>query len=173
MKRTALVIALFFVGCGSSKPAPEEPAPSQGGGDLLSVCVKTIERQYECTDDFIPALVDMRIKHGLLPPDAVPILEEEGGRDKLIQIAMDEWKVDGVEPKRTETCQKMLQVVSPEEGEKLKAAGEKCLAATDCKAFLDCMMPVMEAQMTQEPRPAPDADMPDETPMEEPLTDEQ
>lgn len=177
MKRTSLVIALFLVGCGSSKPAPEAPAPSESkaesGGDLLDVCVKTFERQYECTDDFIPALVDFRIKNGLLPAEAAPLLEEEGGREKLIQMAMEEWKVDGVEPQRTESCKKMTKVVTPEEGEKLKAAGEQCLATTDCKAFLDCMMPIVEAQMLKEPRPDPDAEMPDETPTEEPLTDEQ
>lgn len=173
MKRTAMVIALFLVGCGGSpKSEPKEPAAPSDGGDLLSICVKTFERQYECTDDFIPALVDIRIKDGLLPPGADEIAKEEGGRDKLIQMAMEEWKTDGVEPARTESCKKMTQVVTPEEGEQLKAAGQKCLATADCKAFVDCIMPVLEEQMTKEPRPAPDEGVPDEKPVEEPLTDE-
>jgi len=179
MKRMALVIALFLVGCGSSKSAPKEPGEpkkpvaSEGGEmDLLTVCVKTFERQYECTDDFIPALVDIRIKNGLLPASVANLPKQEGGREKLIEMAMEEWKTDGTEPKLTESCKTMIQVVSAEESEELRVAGEKCLAATDCKAFVDCMMPVVEKQMLKPPRRVPPQDAPAEEPAAAPAADD-
>jgi len=179
MKRMALVIALFLVGCGSSKSdpkepiEPKEPVASEGGGmDLLTVCVKTFERQYECTDDFIPALVDIRIKHGLLPATVANLPKQEGGREKLIEMALEEWKTDGTEPKLTESCQTMIQVVSAEESEEeseeLRAAGEKCLATADCRSFVDCMMPVVEKQMLKPPRKVPPQDAPADEPAAEP-----
>ena len=61
-----------------------------------------------------------------------------------------------------------MEAVPAEKSAELKAVGEKCLAAADCKAFLDCMLPVVEKQMLEAPPKAPESETPaEETPAEE------
>ncbi|HEU4614383.1 MAG TPA: hypothetical protein VFS15_19945, partial [Kofleriaceae bacterium] len=77
IRSLALVLLFTTFACKKSeqaKPAAAEPppaaakvtpadpaaAPAQAGVDPKAVCIEAFTRSRECTDDFIPALVDAR-----------------------------------------------------------------------------------------------------------------
>jgi hypothetical protein len=144
VKHTLLALALVLAACGPSTPPPKSGGPAVGSVDSKAGCVKLREKQRSCTADFIPALVDMRVKLDL-PPGIAEAARSEG-RDKLLATANEEWKKDSTDESIAAMCEKMPMPpgVTPAQ----KAAAEKCLAAADCKAFVGCFVPLLEEIMS-------------------------
>lgn len=126
----------------AAKLAPADPAPAQAGADDANVvCAQTFARARECTDDFIPALVDARAKLDQ-PPGIADFVKKD--RDAVIAQARQEWENDSKDEAIAATCQKL-----PDNAAELAAAAQVCLAKTDCKEFTACVMPIFEKQLAK------------------------
>lgn len=156
MSRLSLVlVALVFAACGGSDapppaapaPAPVAPAPASGAGDSsqLEACVAIFARQKACTDEFIPALVDARIKHDV--PAGVAEEAANGGRDALIQTALTEWATDSEEATVRANCTQMIAEVPPEQVDPMLAFGTECAAKPACGEFVACILPQIEQHL--------------------------
>ena len=114
-------LLLFFVAACSTVSAAERDA-----------CQAVVAREAECTDAFIPMLVDARIK--LDRPAGI----RDGDRGELIVAAKAEWLEDSKPAAVERTCSKKKVA------EATAAAYGKCLKQTTCDAFVKCVAPLVE-----------------------------
>jgi len=135
-----VVVALAATACASSQKSEptvkSQPAPEvRGESDSNhATCVAMFVRQRECTDLYIPALVDLSIsvkRYG----------DIEDTREELIAQALKEWEVDSTDTAIEGTCRTALDISDSNFIEQQVPVIEACLAASDCQAFIDCIIP--------------------------------
>jgi outer membrane murein-binding lipoprotein Lpp len=139
----ALALALApLAGCASetaqAKPAPTAAtkASTPSGADPKAVCVATMTKARECTDDYIPALVDARAQADVPPGIADEVKKD---RDGVIKEAMGEWKTDSQDANIAAMCDKMA--TDPSVPAEDITAAKDCNAKA-CKEFTSCVMPL-------------------------------
>jgi hypothetical protein len=138
MIRSIAVIALALAGCGS-KPAPTTTSPKPTtADDQVAVCVASMTKSRECTDDFIPALVDARAQADA-PAGVADAVKND--RDGVIKQAMEEWKTDSQDANIRSRCEAMAADVHVASED--LAATTDCNSKSDCKQFTSCTVPVV------------------------------
>lgn len=147
--RSALAaLAVAAVACGGAEP-PGAEAPPVGTRDAASsselVCTQTFQRQRECTDEFIPALVALRVAHD--EPAGIAAADQAQGRDALVAQAKEEWKVDSTDAAIARTCQAMVASLAADGRAAFASQARRCLAKTACAAFVDCLSPTLERHL--------------------------
>jgi hypothetical protein len=147
MSRSLSLLFVVAAACGGAEaPAPRaQPQPQPAADDPHSVCVQAFRRQRECTNEFIPALVDARVRRDA--PPGIADKDKELGRDQLVATALEEWKTDSTDEAIEQTCTNMAANMPPDQ---LQAATDQvgqCLDAEACSAFVDCLIPVIEPQL--------------------------
>lgn len=100
-----------------------------------SDCQAVFAREAECTDQFIPMLVDLRMK--LDKPAGI----SKENRAELIPIAKKEWAEDSKPAAVEKTCKKKTP---PKD---VQAGFKKCLAEQGCDAFVKCIAPLTEKML--------------------------
>lgn len=144
-----LVVAGSLAACGGAgADQGKETTPGQGaGGDMEATCRESFARQKTCTDDFIPALVDARIELDL-PAGIAAEGKKDGGRDALIAKAKQEWAEDSKPEAVAMKCTEMSGKVPAEQKAELMEAHKKCLAISDCKEYVQCVMPITKKMLS-------------------------
>jgi hypothetical protein len=135
------------LGCGASEPAATSPtvvaAPSpevkSSGADPYALCVAMFERQRACTDTFLPALVDARVRADV--PPGIAAADRDDGRDALVATAREEWKQDSTDESIAATCRKIADSAPSDMTGEVKA----CLDASGCDAFSTCAVDIVSA----------------------------
>ena len=146
MSRLALIVlssVTALAACGGAEPPAKQPASATDDG--VSVCIAAFERQRECTDIFIPALVAARVEHD--KPAGIAATDASGGRDALVARAHEEWKNDSTDEAIAANCQKMAAEIPPERAAELTPQVQQCMAAEGCQAFVDCLIPVITSNL--------------------------
>ena len=142
-RHTSALLSLLAIACGGSSATRSTDVPppvvAPAGDDGRSTCVAVFERQRECTDAFIPALVDLRVR--LDVPPGIAETDRKDGRDALVAIALEEWSHDSTDEAIAQTCEKMPA------NEDLKAKAKECLAKAGCGAFVECVMPLIQSHL--------------------------
>jgi hypothetical protein len=145
------MVALALAACGgghTEEHASSEHTAAQGsehpatgpGVELHNACVLMMHRERECSDQFIPALVALRVRmdhpHGIAARDAA-------GHDALITEATDDYRRDSTDDRIAATCRDFAEHHG-ERSAQLVPEVNHCVAITDCQAFVDCDMQVTE-----------------------------
>ena len=149
--RPLLSIALVsLAACGASEapPRPAEVSSSQvkvasQAPEGYDTCVAVFQRQRECTSDYIPALVDARVRADR--PAGIAEKDRADGREALIQLAMNEWQSDSTDEAIAETCQKITNDNTAGVPELISQA-EACLSESACAAFSACAVDIASAR---------------------------
>lgn len=144
------VLALALVpACGTSDAAGPPVTPNQvqptttGGANAL--CVEVFTRNRTCTDQYIPALVDLRAKYDQPAGIAADVA---ANRADVIAHAKTEWATDSLPEAIDATCTKIA--ATPGGFTQADAdAAQACLASTDCTAYAACIMPLFEKRFTK------------------------
>ena len=151
-KYLSLVFVIAAACGGAETPAekPEsqtetQPAPKASADDPHAVCVQAFQRQRECADVFIPALVDARVRRD--SPPGVAAKDQELGRDKLVEMAFEEYKTDSTDAAIEETCTRMEGNMPPDQLQSATQQVGQCLDAEGCTAFVECLIPVIEPRL--------------------------
>jgi hypothetical protein len=131
---------------GADAPAASGPptttqAQPTAAATPRDTCVALFERQRECTDIFLPALVDARISNDI-PAGIAARAAEPGGRDSIMATARTEWANDSTDASISATCDNVVAKMPPEQAEGLAEQATQCLAADACQAFVDCVIPM-------------------------------
>jgi hypothetical protein len=150
--RSCLVMILAaLAACAGSKPAARKKPVDQDAA-LVDMCVRTFVRQRDCTEDFLPKLVALRVR--VDRPAGIARKDAEVGRDAMLAEARSEWAVDrtdeAISKRCTESVPVMVAKVPPDQLAAMKAESERCLAAATCAEFTDCILPFIERQITAE-----------------------
>lgn len=148
--RAYAIPLILLAACGSSSgPAKSsttpEPAPAATDPEMAAMCQSMFVRQRDCTDEFIPALVELRVR--LDVPAGIAAEDQERGRDALVAQAMEEWKTDSTDEAIAAKCQTIPAGIPPEQMEQMRAQVTECMAAEACDAFVGCMMPIHEGRL--------------------------
>jgi hypothetical protein len=138
----AMLVPLAVAACGGAEtPATSAQPTAATADDPRAVCVSGFERQRECTAEFIPALVAARVQAD--QPPGIAAKDAEIGRDALVAAANEEWATDSTDAAIGQTCDGLVAKMPPEQQGPMIEQANQCLAATDCQAFVDCMIPVI------------------------------
>src|SRR5690606_10360748 len=124
-------------------PAATDPSPRD-------TCVALFERQRECTDIYLPALVGARVANDI-PAGSAAKAAEPGGRDETLATARPEWATAPADVSVGTTCDNALAKMPPEHVEQMAGQANGCLAAADCQAFVDCVIPMTVAMWQSAP----------------------
>jgi hypothetical protein len=144
------VVPAVLAACASSpaKPVAVEPTPSpevrssSEVSGLYDACVALFERQRECTDVFLPALVEARVRHDV--PRGIAERDRAEGRDALLAGAEEEWQVDSTDEAIATICGR-IEGQAPD-GAALIERAEACLGESDCGGFTECALEIAVAQ---------------------------
>ena len=105
------------------------------------MCERIFARKATCADDYLPALLDVRVE--LNVPPGIGDEVKAKGRDAVLAIAHAELAHD-TEPSRVavlcESVAKDATQAPPERFDQLLARGGTCEATSDCKAFSACVV---------------------------------
>ncbi|MCA9674244.1 MAG: hypothetical protein H6708_02450 [Kofleriaceae bacterium] len=154
------MLTLTLAGCGGASPpaaapatpeptpAASEPAPTTASvDDVEGACLGVMHRMRDCSAQFIPALVDLRIQYDR--PSGIAAAAEAHGRDALVAEAFEEWKVDAADDRLAALCaeeSRQIPVIQD-----LVDAGRGCLSEASCDDAVACVMPLMEAPWKESP----------------------
>ena len=139
----SIFIAIAACG-GSSRPPAKAPPPSPPQAtetttaDPIPMCKRIFARKQTCADDYLPALLDVRVE--LNTPPGIGERVKTEGRDAILAIAHTELARDTEPSKVAELCQSTAAHMPPERAGQLIEQGAKCEAAADCKAFSACVV---------------------------------
>ncbi|NVB80733.1 MAG: hypothetical protein HOV81_20220 [Kofleriaceae bacterium] len=102
------------------------------------MCQRIFARKAACADDYLPALLDLRVELNM-PPGIGDEVKTQG-RDAVLAIAHTELARDTEPAKVDAVCETAATKArnAPERAEQLLEQGGRCEAATDCKAFAVC-----------------------------------
>lgn len=136
-------LGLSVAACGGSSPEPEKPSPQPAArptADLVSMCQRIFARKATCADDYLPVLLDLHVELNI-PPGIGDRVQSEG-RDAMLAIAHTELARDTDPANVNPLCETVATKSPPERANQLFEQGGRCEAATDCKAFADCVVAI-------------------------------
>ncbi len=142
--RQNLVFILAVAACGgSSQPEPAKPASppaAQDTADFVPLCKRIFARKATCADDYLPALLDVRVELNI--PPGIGDRVKTDGRDAVLAVAHTELARDTEAAHVAELCEGAAAKAKadPERGNQLYEQGSRCEAASDCKAFASCVV---------------------------------
>lgn len=135
--RTLLLLVAVTSSCGGSKPAPTSPpTAAHTAADLGPLCRAHYAHQQKCADDYLSALIDVRVE--LDQPPGIADEEKAKGKPAMIELARVEFQRDTAPDKVEQMCNAITEHVPADQVEKLYAEGTHCEAMTDCKQFASC-----------------------------------
>lgn len=145
---STLALLLLAAACAGSESSNDKSSASTGLNEATqaqALCVQSFQRQRECTDTFLPALVDARVRFN--KPDGIADMDKKEGREALVAQAREEWKTDSTDEVIADTCTGMVEhgALNGEMG----AAVSQCLAAADCGAFVPCQIKIIEQHLSR------------------------
>lgn len=148
---SSLLLAAACGASSSSTPAPavrsqEAPTVRSDADSAHAECVDLFERQRTCSAEYIPALVDIRVRHDL--PAGIAAADREGGRAALVAEAQAEWAADSTDDAIAATCRHIVDGTEPAALDRHRQQAATCLAASDCAGFVACIAPATEAWLT-------------------------
>ncbi|HEY1549058.1 MAG TPA: hypothetical protein VGG28_14640 [Kofleriaceae bacterium] len=134
------LLAVALAACASSSTKPTTSSPSDqsrtfgASSSDPDLCVQGQQRARTCTDAYIPALVDARaqVDH---PAGIAAAVQSD--RDGVIAQAKQEWATDSQDANIQQNCS---QVPMDDQD---RQSVTQCLAATDCQAYVTCIIPVV------------------------------
>jgi hypothetical protein len=142
----SFVLILVVAACGGSSPEPAKPMPqpaARTAADLVTMCKRIFARKATCADDYLPVLLDVRVELNM--PPGIGDQVKSQGRDAVLAIAHTELARD-TEPQKVdalcETAATRATNAPPERVDRLFDQGDRCEAATDCKAFAVCVVEI-------------------------------
>lgn len=146
----AVLAAAASTACSASEasaPPPVAPAQAQAASnpDAKAICVELFTRNRTCTDQYIPALVDLRAKYDQPPGIAA---EVAANRADVIALAKTEWATDSTPEAIDATCTKITANLTPAD-EASFGGVQACLANQDCAAYTTCVMPYFEKRFAK------------------------
>jgi hypothetical protein len=147
---SALAVTLAVTACAGAEADPKtsaSPSTTTPPPTIVQACEQYFARARSCTDQYIPALVDLRIE--LDKPAGITEAARTDGRDAIIAKANEEWAVDSQPAAITATCEQIAQTIPPDQVEAMGAAGAHCMAMTDCGEFSTCAMGLQRQHMAQ------------------------
>lgn len=124
-----------------SVPVPAEPASDEAS---IATCKKGFVRQRECTDEFISALVDVRIELDI--PSGIAE-EAKADKDALIAKAKEEWAKDSTDEAIDATCNDMVSAMPNDRVGEMVEHLDGCVANVSCDEFVTCMMPMVKGMI--------------------------
>jgi hypothetical protein len=139
----AFILAAAACGGSSPQPAKASPPPSPAArtaADAVPMCQRIFARKETCADDYLPVLLDLRVE--LNSPPGIGDRVKSEGRDAILAIAHTELARDTEPAKVNALCETTAKQMPPERIDQLLEQGDRCEAATDCKAFATCVVAI-------------------------------
>jgi hypothetical protein len=121
--------------CGGAKPSAPPPA-AHTAADLGPLCLQHYAHEQRCADDYLGALLDLRISVDM--PKGIADEAKAKGKPALVELARVELARDLAPEKVDAICKAMATQTPPDQVQHLVTDGQRCAAAPSCKEFAAC-----------------------------------
>jgi hypothetical protein len=139
------IIVWCAVGCGAAPPPANEVSAEDNARE---VCEVVMRRTRTCGDDYVPALLALRVRHD--EPEGIAARFEAEGEDAMLEIAQEEFERDWSDAGIAAHCQDLIEM--PEERRARIVERERvCMPARNCAEFVACNMDNLERRWSEEP----------------------
>jgi hypothetical protein len=149
---SSLVPALVLAACGSAAApasrvsAPPVPVTQASADSMIDDCVAAFTRARTCTDAYLPALVDLRVRLDL--PAGIAATARDHGTSTLVAQARAEWAHDAEDAPIAAHCRQIADALPPAQQAELRPRVATCVAEADCAGFVRCLMPIEAGLMS-------------------------
>jgi hypothetical protein len=149
LRSLSLCLALLSTvpACDTHEAKAQPAQPKQAGpasdADAHALCVKMFVRDRQCTDQYIPALVDARARKDM--PAGIAA-EVKSDRDGVIAQAKQEWANDSTDAAIDSTCNAIIAHLTDADRADAPTMAQ-CLEQADCGAYVACQLPVLEKHL--------------------------
>ncbi len=117
--------------------APESgPAPVHRAAELGPLCRAHYAHEQACADDYLGALIDLRVE--LDQPPGIADEARAKGKPAMVELARVEFTRDTAPETVEAICSAMATKTPADQVDHLFDEGTHCAAMTDCKAFASC-----------------------------------
>ncbi|MBX3270479.1 MAG: hypothetical protein KF729_09475 [Sandaracinaceae bacterium] len=145
LAQAGLVVSLL-AGCGGGASDDDASGDGTTSGDEAAAtprdaCLAMMRRERSCQQDFVPALVALRVR--LDQPSGIAQTDAAEGRDALVAQARAEYEADATDEAFEANCAQMDELPA-ERAEGWTSMMRECLAASACGAFVECDMRFVE-----------------------------
>ncbi|HET9992289.1 MAG TPA: hypothetical protein VFQ65_27345 [Kofleriaceae bacterium] len=104
--------------------------------DLGPLCRAHYAHEQTCADDYLSALIDLRVE--LNQPPGIADEAKAKGKPAMIELARTEFARDTAPDKVDAICNAMAAKTPAEQVDPLFKEGTRCAAMTDCTQFASC-----------------------------------
>ncbi|MDC3959272.1 hypothetical protein [Polyangium jinanense] len=132
----SFILVLLLAACGGSSSPPPATSDTRTIADLGPMCHRYYARQATCTDDYLSAVLDLRIELDM--PKGIGERVKTEGRDVVLKESRVQWESDMEPAKIDAMCNAMATRTPADQLDRLLKQGDACEAAADCKAFATC-----------------------------------
>ncbi len=145
MRNALLVVVLMLPACGGgSKPkstaGPGETGSVTANSDDLATCLAAREMLWECKDDYLPMLLDIRIALDF-PAGVADRSQTPEGREELLSAASVEMPDYYTEEANQRICKQGI-ANAPADLRAMTPVAKSCLAQPDCATKIACWQPI-------------------------------
>jgi hypothetical protein len=144
----AIVVALFGLPAVSLAGANAKvAAPPLTRDEMVDGCVKGREKDFECKEEFIDAMIALRSKH---QPEIKKAVDADAAGTRAVGIKEITEDGSGELAPRKAKCEEMVDhmtAAGKSYGKAQKTELEACWTKKDCKARIACEMPLLEKMM--------------------------
>jgi hypothetical protein len=134
--------ALLAIVSLTATAAEQEKAQPTTREELIDLCVKAREHDFECKEQFIDSMIALRVKH---QPQMKKLAEQDLAAIKIQGIKEITQEGSGpIEPRRALCAEAHDDLKSRNSPLEKFVAVEKCAQIKDCSARMKCEMPLLE-----------------------------
>jgi hypothetical protein len=134
------MLALAATGCetheASAAPTATPHQAASPASDDQALCVQLQTRARDCTDAYIPALVDARAS---LDKPAGIAADVQKDRDAVIAQAKQEWANDSTDAAIAAQCAGPFPGTAAD-----RDTARTCMASADCDGYAACFVPIIK-----------------------------
>jgi len=134
--RLSRVLVLVLAACGGAKPAPAPASAAHSAADLGPLCRAHYAHEQTCADDYLSALIDLRVE--LNQPPGIADEVKIKGKPATLELARAEFQQDTAPAKVDAICNAMATKTPAAQVGPLFKDGTHCAEMTDCKQFASC-----------------------------------
>lgn len=151
LRLTMVGLALVFgVACGSGSTTDDDGTGDTTGGSEATggahgICVTAMTRERECQAEFLPALVELRVRLDM--PAGIAERAEAEGQEAILEEAREEYVNDATDEAIEANCSQ-LDEMPEDRTQPIIDTETRCLEAEGCAAFVECQIAFHEARFT-------------------------